>query len=175
MLGIAYGIDLLRRHKYWPARAAAALLISLGIVQLVGVATGARDPLAPLAHVRGGTASELAFKRIKSVAELDRVLADTGGKTVMLDFYADWCVACKEMEKLTFIAPAVQNKLQDTILLQVDVTANIADDKAMLKRFGLFGPPGIIFFNAQGREIAGSRVIGYQNPQKFLQSLAKLP
>jgi thiol:disulfide interchange protein DsbD len=174
LLGIAYGIDLLRRHKYWPARAAAALLISLGIVQLVGVATGARDPLAPLAHVRGGTASELAFKRIKSVAELDRVLADTGGKTVMLDFYADWCVACKEMEKLTFIAPAVQNKLQDTILLQVDVTANNDDDKTLLKRFNLFGPPGIIFFDRDGHEITDSRVIGFQNVDSFLSSLNRL-
>jgi thiol:disulfide interchange protein DsbD len=92
----------------------------------------------------------------------------------MLDFYADWCVSCKEMEKLTFVDPAVQQKLANTILLQVDVTANNADDKAMLQRFTLFGPPGIIMFDTAGREIPDSRVIGFQNTGKFLTSLQKL-
>jgi len=78
------------------------------------------------------------------------------------------------MEKFTFVDPAVQAKLANTVLLQVDVTANDADDKAMLKRFGLFGPPGIIFFDRAGKEIADSRVIGYQNAGKFLNSLQKV-
>jgi thiol:disulfide interchange protein DsbD len=102
------------------------------------------------------------------------VLASTGGKTVMLDFYADWCVSCKEMERLTFPVPGVKTKLANTILLQADVTANDDADKALLKRFGLFGPPGIILFDRAGREIADSRVIGYQNADKFLASLQKL-
>ncbi|QBE63406.1 protein-disulfide reductase DsbD [Pseudoduganella lutea] len=174
LLGIAYGIYLFRHHKGWPAQLAAAAFIGFGIVQMIGVATGARDPLAPLAHLRGAVGNELHFKRIKSVAELDRVLADTGGKTVMLDFYADWCVACKEMEKLTFVAPAVQERLKNTILLQADVTANNEDDKQLLKRFTLFGPPGIIFFDRNGREIADSRVIGFQGADRFLVSLSKL-
>jgi thioredoxin:protein disulfide reductase len=101
-------------------------------------------------------------------------LAANRGKTAMLDFYADWCVSCKEMEKLTFVDPAVQAKLANTVLLQVDVTANDAHDKAMLKRFGLFGPPGIILFDRNGAEIPDSRVIGYQNAGKFLASLQKL-
>jgi thiol:disulfide interchange protein DsbD len=92
----------------------------------------------------------------------------------MLDFYADWCVSCKEMEKLTFVDPAVKAKLANSVLLQVDVTANDADDKAMLRRFGLFGPPGIIFFDGSGREIPDSRVIGYQDARKFGVSLEKL-
>ena len=95
----------------------------------------------------------------------------TGGKTVMLDFYADWCVSCKEMEKLTFVDPGVQAQLAETLLLQVDVTANDADDKAMLKRFGLFGPPGHHLFDANGSEIPDSRVIGYQDAGKFRASL----
>jgi thiol:disulfide interchange protein DsbD len=111
---------------------------------------------------------------VKTVAELDAVLAANRGKTAMLDFYADWCVSCKEMEKLTFVDPAVQAKLADTLLLQVDVTANDAADKAMLKRFGLFGPPGIVFFDREGKEIHDSRVIGYQSAAKFLVSLQKL-
>jgi thiol:disulfide interchange protein DsbD len=111
---------------------------------------------------------------VKTVQQLDAVLAQTGGKTVMLDFYADWCVSCKEMEKLTFVDAAVQAKLANTLLLQVDVTANDDDDKAMLKRFGLFGPPGIILFDKQGKEIAGARVIGFQDATKFAASLSAL-
>jgi len=143
-------------------------------MQLVGVASGGRDPLAPLAHLTGTQKQPLHFTRVKTVADLDAALAQLGGKTAMLDFYADWCVSCKEMEKLTFVDPQVQAKLANTVLLQVDVTANDAADKAMLKRFGLFGPPGIIFFDKSGREIADSRVIGYQNAGKFLVSLEKL-
>jgi thiol:disulfide interchange protein DsbD len=165
---------LLLNSRKWPARALGVVAVALGLVQLGGMVTGGRDPLAPLAHVTGSQDKHLAFQRIKTVAQLDALLAQTGGKTVMLDFYADWCVSCKEMEKLTFIDPQVQARLANTMLLQVDVTANDADDKAMLKRFGLFGPPGIIFFDAQGREIAGLRVIGYQNAGKFLGSLERL-
>ncbi|MGI4721042.1 MAG: protein-disulfide reductase DsbD [Janthinobacterium lividum] len=171
---LGYGCYLLRRHRHWASMAAGGAFAVLGAVQLVGAATGGRDALAPLAHLTGQEHQGLAFKRIKTVEDLDRELANTGGKTVMLDFYADWCVSCKEMEKLTFVDPAVQAKLADTLLLQVDVTANDAADKAMLKRFRLFGPPGIILFDRQGREIPDSRVIGYQDARKFLASLGKL-
>ncbi|OFA08958.1 protein-disulfide reductase DsbD [Duganella phyllosphaerae] len=171
---VGYGMYLLLNSAKWPAKALGVVAVALGVVQLGGMVTGGRDPLAPLAHVTGSKDQHLAFQRIKTVAQLDAILAQTGGKTVMLDFYADWCVSCKEMEKLTFVDPQVQAKLANTLLLQVDVTANDADDKAMLKRFGLFGPPGIILFDAQGREIAGSRVIGYQNAAKFAQSLERL-
>jgi thiol:disulfide interchange protein DsbD len=92
----------------------------------------------------------------------------------MLDFYADWCVACLEMEKLTFTDAAVRAKMQDIVLLQADVTANNADDKALLKRFGLFGPPGIIFFSPEGETLRSPRVIGFQSPEDFLQSLQRL-
>ncbi|XYJ10201.1 protein-disulfide reductase DsbD [Telluria sp. B2] len=171
---LGYGAYLLRRRGHWAALAFGAAFGVLGAMQLVGVASGGRDPLAPLAHLTGTQQQHLAFKRVKTVDELDAALAALGGKTAMLDFYADWCVSCKEMEKLTFVDPQVQAKLANTVLLQVDVTANDAHDKAMLKRFGLFGPPGIIFFDRNGAEIADSRVIGYQNAQKFLVSLERL-
>lgn len=170
-----YGFYLLRKHRHWASMAAGAAFAVLGAVQLVGAASGGRDALAPLAHLTGGAHQGLVFKRIKTVQDLDRELLNAGGRTVMLDFYADWCVSCKEMEKLTFVDPAVQAKLANTILLQVDVTANDAEDKAMLKRFKLFGPPGIILFGPDGQEIPDSRVIGYQDAKKFLNSLAKLP
>jgi thiol:disulfide interchange protein DsbD len=172
-LGLGYGCYLLRA-RHWAAMALGAAFAIVGAVQLVGVATGGRDALAPLAHLGAGQHQGLVFTRVKTVAQLDQALAQTGGKTAMLDFYADWCVSCKEMEKLTFTDPQVRARLANTVLLQVDVTANDADDKAMLKRFRLFGPPGIILFDAKGQEIADSRVIGYQDPAKFLASLQKL-
>ena len=174
VLFLGYGFHLLRGQRHWVRMTLGALFTLLGALQLTGVATGGRDALAPLAHMTGKQHPTLVFQRIKTVAQLDAALAATGGKSVMLDFYADWCVACKEMEKLTFVDPAVQAQLANTLLLQVDVTANDADDKAMLKRFGLFGPPGIILFDARGVEIHDSRVIGYQDAQKFRTSLLKL-
>jgi thioredoxin:protein disulfide reductase len=114
--------------------------------------------------------SSTAFVRVNSPAELDEKLR-APGKPVMLDFYADWCVSCKEMEKFTFSDPQVRAKLDGMLLLQADVTANSEEHKALLKRFSLFGPPGIIFFDAQGREIKGLRVIGYQSSERFLKTL----
>lgn len=175
---LGYGFYLLRgtgKPRHWAGMAFGAALAVLGATQLVGLASGARDPLAPLSRFTGGAAAEgLAFTRIKTVEQLDAALAATNGKTAMLDFYADWCVSCKEMEKLTFIDPKVKSRLANTVLLQVDVTANDAADRAMLKRFGLFGPPGIILFDPAGKEIPDGRVIGYQDSAKFLASLDRL-
>ena len=170
---VGYGMYLVLNSGAWGGKTAGVVVAVLGLTQLVGVVSGGVDPLAPLAHLTGNQHTPLAFQRIKTVAQLDAVLAQTGGKTAMLDFYADWCVSCKEMEKLTFVDAKVRDKLANTVLLQVDVTANDADDKAMLKRFGLFGPPGIILFDGKGREIPGSRVIGYQNAGKFHDSLTR--
>ena len=175
---LGYGFYLLRttgKPRHWAAMALGTGVAVLGATQLVGLASGARDPLAPLARFTGAApAQPLAFTRIKTVEQLDAALAATNGKTAMLDFYADWCVSCKEMEKLTFVDPAVKARLANTLLLQVDVTANDAHDRALLKRFGLFGPPGIILFDRTGREIQDGRVIGYQDSQKFLASLSRM-
>lgn len=172
VLGIGYGLYLLRRkRRSWMSGMIGVLFALLGSVQLVGLASGGRDALAPLAHL-GGAPSHTEFKRVKSIEELDAAIATAGGKTVMLDFYADWCVSCKEMEKLTFSDPRIKAQFANMVLLQADVTANDAQDKALLKRFKLFGPPGIIFFDKQGQEIQGGRVIGYQDAEKFLRSLA---
>ncbi len=112
------------------------------------------------------TAHHLPFTRIKTVADLDAAIANAQGKTVMLDFYADWCTSCKEMEKLTFSDEKVKNALANTLLLQADVTENNDNDQALLKRFDLFGPPGIIFFDRSGQEIK-PKVIGYKNADEF--------
>jgi thiol:disulfide interchange protein DsbD len=170
-LGIGYGAWLLWGGAApWPARAVGLAFAVLGAVQLAGVATGGSDPWQPLAHLKGEVV-KTEFLRVKSAAELDAALAANRGKPAMFDFYADWCVSCKEMENLTFTDPRVRQHFGGMLLLQVDVTANNADDKALLKRFGLFGPPGIIFFDGKGQEIHEARVIGYQKPQQFLQAL----
>ena len=121
----------------------------------------------PVFGIPGGNT---AFIRVASIAELEEKLKSPG-KPVMLDFYADWCVSCKEMEALTFSDARVKPRLDAMLLLQADVTANSAEHKALLKRFALFGPPGIIFFDREGREIKGLRVIGYQNAERFLRTL----
>ncbi|MGB6054820.1 MAG: thioredoxin fold domain-containing protein, partial [Burkholderiaceae bacterium] len=127
----------------------------------------------PLAHLSGAPAAAVPFARVKSGADLEAALAQAGDRVTMLDFYADWCVSCKEMEKWTFADPRVQRHFAGMQLLQADVTANDADDRALLKRFGLFGPPGILFFDRQGGEVRAARVIGYQDAEKFLRSLER--
>jgi thiol:disulfide interchange protein DsbD len=156
---------------------AAAIAGLVGVLQFVGAASGGGDPLQPLAHLRARAAStagdgQPSFVAVRSVAELDRAL-QTAGRPVMLDFYADWCVSCKEMERFTFSEPTVRARLAGALLLKADVTANSPEDRALLKRFDLFGPPGTIFFDPQGREVAGTRVIGYQNADRFLVTLQR--
>ena len=154
-------------------RSFAAVLAAVGVVQLVGAASGGTNPLQPLAHLRGGGSASAAgptFIAVRSVAELDEALR-TAGRPVMLDFYADWCVSCKEMERFTFVDPAVRTRLSGALLLKADVTANNLEDRALLKRFDLFGPPGTIFFDARGRELPSARIAGFQDAARFLQTL----
>ena len=167
--------------RVWLRKSAAVAAMVFGVSQFIGVAAGGTDTLKPLAGVVGagkGAAAAVAtgepvavnFRKVKSVAELDEALR-TAGKPVMLDFYADWCVSCKEMERFTFTDARVQAKLAGALLLKADVTANNAEDRELLKRFKLFGPPGTIFFDPKGEELAGARVIGFQDADRFLQSL----
>ena len=113
--------------------------------------------------------SHLAFRQIKGVDGLNAALADARaqGKTVMLDFYADWCISCKEMEALTFTDPDVQLALADSILLQADVTPNDEKDVALYKHFGIIGPPSIMFFDKDGNERKNYRVVGFVPADKF--------
>jgi thioredoxin:protein disulfide reductase len=149
------------------------LSLVAGISLVIGALSGSRDPLQPLSGLGGKptpAVAPLPWARVASLDDLEGRLRDAG-KPVMLDFYADWCISCKEMEAFTFSDPRVRSKLAGMLLLQADVTRNTAQDKALLKRFSLFGPPGIIFFDAKGREITGLRVIGYQDADRFLRML----
>lgn len=144
-----------------------------GAAFLIGALSGGRDVLQPLSGLRGATAgtavagAPVAFQRVSSNAELDAAIAAAAGKTVMLDFYADWCVSCKEMERYTFSDPAVQSRLAGMVKIQADVTTGTPEHQALLQRFRLFGPPGIVFFDPAGREIQGLRVIGFQAADRF--------
>ena len=147
-----------------------------GIAFLVGALSGARDVLQPLSGLRSAAAGSaqpgpVPFQRVSSNAELDAAIRAAAGKTVMLDFYADWCVTCKEMERYTFTDPAVQSRLAAMIKIQADVTTGTPEHRALLQRFRLFGPPGIVFFDPSGREIQGLRVIGFQAADRFVAVL----
>jgi len=150
------------------ARLAASVAGLYALVLLAGVTLGATDPLAPWSGL-GGAQHEPAFRTIKSVADLDREVAAAHdvGRPVMLDFYADWCVSCKEMEKYTFTDPAVQAALGHAILLRADVTQNDADDQALLGHFGIYGPPTIAFYGPDGSERRSFRVVGYMKSRDF--------
>jgi len=145
-----------------------------GTALLVGALSGGRDILQPLAGLRGAAGAiehAPAFQRIDSSAQLDSAISAAAGKPVMLDFYADWCVSCKEMERYTFTNEAVRTRLAGMVALQADVTQNNDEHKALLKRFSLFGPPGIIFFDRQGKQLNDLRVVGFQPADKFAATL----
>ena len=161
--------------RTWLKQAFGVVALILGAMQIVGAASGGSDPLRPVQHlvpanVAATPGDGVRFRPVRSSAELDELLRSPG-RPVMLDFYADWCVSCKEMERFTFTDPQVAQLMSRALLLKADVTANNADDRELLKRFQLFGPPGTIFFNAQGRELEGLRVIGFQNAERFARTL----
>jgi thiol:disulfide interchange protein DsbD len=164
--------------KLWKALGLALLVY--GVLMLVGAAAGGRDtiqPLRGLAPAGGGAAAHAQFKRIKSVADLDREIAAAGreGKPVMLDFYADWCVSCKEMERYTFPNPDVIAAMERFVLLQADVTANDDEDKALMQeRFGIPGPPAMLFFDASGQELRGWRLVGFVPAHEFAAHLREI-
>ncbi|MEO8152276.1 MAG: protein-disulfide reductase DsbD [Rhizobacter sp.] len=160
------------------AKGLGLLLGLFAVAQVVGAASGGRELARPLAHLRAGlapqaAANELKFQTIASLADLNNAVRGSS-RPVMLDFYADWCVACKEFEKLTFTDEAVRQKMGGLTLLRADVTANNEDDKALLRKYTLFGPPALLFFAPAGSEIEGSRVIGFQDAGKFRTHLDRI-
>ena len=153
----------------WFARFAGLLLAVVGTAQLFGALAGSRNPLQPLAGFGGQAAqARLSFRMIKSSVDLDRELAaaQAAGTPVMFDFYADWCVSCKEMEAYTFTDPSVQAALSDVVLLKADVTANDETDQALMQRFGIIGPPATLFFHGE-EEARALRLVGHEEPVAF--------
>lgn len=167
-------------RKLW--KGLGILILVYGVIMIIGLAAGNSNMLAPLRgmtfsgqamHSNMPNASHLEFKQIKGVEGLNAALAEAraNNQTVMLDFYADWCISCKEMEVLTFSDAAVQEALKDTMLLQADVTPNDEQDKALYKHFGIIGPPSIMFFDPQGNELKNYRVVGFMKADAFSQHI----
>jgi len=160
--------------KFW--KGIGVMMVITGLALLIGALSNAKSPLQPLSGLIASSNkvqphNNLNFQQIKSLAELENALKNAGGKPVMLDFYADWCVACKELEQFTFSDVRVQTALKDTVLLQADVTNNSEDDKALMQKFNIFGPPGIVFFDANAHEQSQLKVVGYKDADTFLQTL----
>ncbi len=167
-------------RKLW--KGLGLVMLIFGVLQLIGVAAGSKDYMQPLKGLNlgggGQTVSQqhLKFKRIKTIADLQRELdaARSQGKYVMLDFYADWCIYCKDFEKYVFTDPRVQQTLADVVLLQADVTANDEEDKALLKHVKVTAPPAILFFDKNGKEMYGYRLVGAMTADQFLSHLRKV-
>jgi thiol:disulfide interchange protein DsbD len=155
----------------WARNTSRALSVAAaiyGISLLVGIPLGGTNPLTPIPQL-APKVNHLEFKRFKTVADLEREVAaaSAAGKTVMVDFYADWCVSCIEMEHKTFTVPEVQAALANTVLLQADVTANDDEDKALYVHFGIVGPPTIAFYGVDGKERRNFRVVGFMEAAQF--------
>ncbi|MGQ4584731.1 protein-disulfide reductase DsbD [Lysobacter sp. F60174L2] len=172
MLALALGKSTARDGLRALGWTLAALLGVAGATQVVGALAGSHDPLQPLAGLRGGGTEvrELPFRTIKSLGDLDREInaAQAAGRPLLLDFYADWCVACKEMERDTFPEPTVHAALADFVLLKADVTANDATDQALMKRLGIIGPPATLYY-VDGVERRELRLFGFEPAAKFAQ------
>ena len=169
-LGAFQKIDTTATAPRKLAKGAGVLAAVYGAALLLGALNGADNPLQPLRFMKGSNAVVgIEFKRIKTVTDLDLELSEavSQGRPIMLDFYADWCVSCKEMEHYTFTDESVAAGLADVLLIQADVTANDDEDKALLQRFGIFGPPTIVFFDTNGQEKRNFRIVGFMPPKEF--------
>lgn len=178
-LGAANPLPENAPHYRKLGKALGLVMLTYGILLLIGAASGSRNvfrPLEPLtARIDSTAASELrAFRRITSPAALEAALRETRGRWTMLDVYADWCIACKELETQTFTDPKVRKRLAELAILKADVTTNAASEQSLLQRFGLIGPPAILFFDPEGRECKAARLIGYVPSPQFLTHLANL-
>jgi thioredoxin:protein disulfide reductase len=158
-----------RPAALWTLRAAGLAAAVYGVALISGSALGGTDPLAPIPALAGHAAQSLPFRPISSLADLDREVSQASAARhgVLVDFSADWCTSCKEMERYTFTDPAVKSALANAVLLRADVTRSTADDEALLKHFGIIGPPTIAFYGPDGRERTEFRVVGYLKADAF--------
>ncbi len=178
-LGAASPLPENAPHSRKLGKALGMVMLTYGILLLIGLAAGSHNvfrPLEPLTARIDPTAAtkQAAFRRITSPEALDAALKETRGRWAMLDFYADWCVSCKKLEAQTFTEPKVRERLADLAILKADVTTNAGPEQSLLRRFGLIGPPAVLFFDPEGRECKAARLIGYLPPQQFLTHLANL-
>jgi thiol:disulfide interchange protein DsbD len=165
-------------RKLW--KGVGLMMLSYGLILLIGFSIGNSNPLKPLQGfgINSSQAGEqgITFEKVATVSELENRIAEAtaNNQLVMLDFYADWCISCKEMEAYTFKDAKVKQSLAGFVLLQADVTKNSDDDKALLAKFKLIGPPGVLFFGADQQEKSSFRVIGFQDAETFVKTLERV-
>ncbi len=175
-------LEPLGEHPSWSSRsnvkALGFLILLYGMSLLIGGMAGAKNILHPLdpflsvkQEISAPANAHKAFEKITSIEELDAILAENKGKRVMVDFYADWCTACKEFEEKTFSDESVKKSMDAYVLIQVDVTANDDASKAITKKYGIFGPPAILFFDEKGQKIEDESIVGFKEPKEFLTHL----
>jgi thiol:disulfide interchange protein DsbD len=178
-------LEPLGAHPAWSSRsnvkALGFLILLYGISLLIGGMVGAKSLLHPLDPFMGtrleastSVSNHAKFEKITSIEELDSILAENRGKKVLVDFSADWCTACKEYEEKTFSDEAVKTAMDKYVLVQVDVTANDEASKSISKKYGVFGPPAILFFDKKGEQNKSDTIIGFKEPTDFLKHLREI-
>ncbi len=183
MLGIGFALYLgaFKTDVQIFIKSVAVIIFIYSVSLFVGVLGGSESMSKPLAFLQSQALSSIVkesrhveFKRVTSIKELDELLAKNKGKKIMLDFYADWCTACKEMEAVTFSNSDVKAKMEEFVLIQADVTDNGENEKALSKKYGVFGPPVLIFFDENAEVIKAKTIVGFVEPTEFLAHLNKI-
>jgi thiol:disulfide interchange protein DsbD len=168
----------LQEFKHIIVRVISTLILILGVSMIIGALSGATNPLKPFEKFTQGqqgtgvASAQLVFEKVHSLKELKEKVANSK-KPVLVDFWATWCVSCKELDNFTLSNPEVQEALKGYTLLKADVSANTQDDQEMMKKFNVFGPPALIFYDKDGKLLENKRIVGYKNPKEFLEILNK--
>ena len=184
VLGIGFAIYLgaLEKGGHIFKKSVSVILFIYSLALLIGVLAGSTNMAKPLEFLKPQAVTSMIttetthanFTTITSIKELDKLLEKNKGKKIMLDFYADWCTACKELEEVTFSDASVKSKMGDFVLIQADVTANESEQKELSKKYGVFGPPAILFFDENSKLLKSKTIIGFIEPQPFLTHLNKI-
>ena len=184
ILGIGFAIYLgaLEKGGHIFKKSVAIILFAYSLALLMGALGGSTSMAKPLEFLKPQSVKNMIraevshpkFIKVTTISELDEVLSKNSGKKIILDFYADWCTSCRELEEVTFIDEKVSSKMSEFVLVQADLTANTQETKELSKKYGVFGPPVIIFFDKSSNVIKSKSIVGFIEPEEFLNHLSKI-